>query len=382
VQRSGQRASADDSGVIMEENIMKNYWIWLSTIKGIGPVTARKLLDYFTTPEKIYYAEKRKLLEVKDIGETTAERVINSKSLRCAEEILERCHRHDIKILTLEDQLYPTSVKSISNMPLLLYYRGQLIKNSVGVGIVGTRRCTEYGKRAAVDAAEFLAKHNIPVISGMAKGIDSYAHTSCLISGGYTIAILGNGLDICYPREHGELMKKLIDNGCVISEYPPGTKPIAEHFPERNKIIAAWSKKLLVVEAGEKSGALITSEYAKRFKRKVFAVPSSIYSKEGIGSNRLLQKDAEMYFSPAQLLEELINEDFSADKSSTNVAEISISQTPLEYKIMQELRDKSLTLDELILLFEDYKQNLIETISIMELEGKIKAKIGGKLALP
>lgn len=361
---------------------MKSYWIWLSTVKGIGPVTARKLLNYLITPERIYNAEKIELLEVKDVGEATAERIINSKSLSGPEDILERCHKHDIKILTLQNPVYPDFAKSINSMPILLYYRGQLIENSIGIGIVGTRRCTEYGKRAAIEAAEFLAKHNMPVISGMAKGIDSYAHTACLISGGYTIAVLGNGLDICYPKEHEELMKKTIENGCVISEYPPGTTPIAEHFPERNKIIAAWSNKLLVVEAGEKSGALITAEYAKKFGRKIFAVPSSIYSKEGIGTNRLLQKDAEMYFSPEQLLKgEIINNVCRAKNEVKQVDAVKL-ETSLEDKIIQELHNKSMTMDELILLFKEYRQNFLETISMMEVEGKIKSRVGGKLALP
>lgn len=359
---------------------MNKYWVWLSTIKGIGPVTAKRLLNHFHAPDRIYHAAKKELLEVENIGEATSERIISSRSLVYASDIIENCRKNNIKILCLDDPLYPDIVKNINKLPILLYFKGELIKNSIGVGIVGTRRCTEYGKRAAIESAEFLSKHNIPVISGMAKGIDSYAHTACLNSGGYTIAVLGNGVDICYPKEHAELMKNIERKGCVISEYTPGTKPIAEYFPERNKIIAAWSSKLLVVEAGEKSGALITAEYAKKFSREIFAVPNSIYAKEGLGTNKLIQNNAALYFTPTQLLPK--NIPIESRIANPKQDEAGKSFTPLEYKIIKELSSKSLTMDELILILRDCKHNLIETISMMELEGKIKSNIGGKLALP
>jgi DNA processing protein len=361
---------------------MYKYWVWLSTIKGVGPVTAKRLLNHFHAPERIYYAAKKELLEVENIGEATSEKIISSRSLSCATDIIENCRKHNINILCLDDPLYPDIVKNINKLPILLYFKGELIKNSIGVGIVGTRRCTEYGKRAAIESAEFLSKHNIPVISGMAKGIDSYAHTACLNSGGYTIAVLGNGVDICYPKEHAELMKNIEQKGCVISEYTPGTKPIAEYFPERNKIIAAWSSKLLVVEAGEKSGALITAEYAKKFSREIFAVPNSIYAKEGLGTNKLIQNDAALYFTPTQLLPKNIPIESRIANPKAKQDETGMSFTSLEYKIIRELSSKSLTIDELILILRDYKHNLIETISMMELEGKIKSNIGGKLTLP
>lgn len=361
---------------------MNNYWVWLSTIKGIGSITARKLLTKFHTPDNIFYADKHELLGVKDIGEVTADRIINSRALGYTENILEKCLKHDIKLLCLDNPLYPDIAKSITSLPILLYYKGCLIEHSIGVGIVGTRRCTEYGKRVAVDAAEFLVKHNIPIISGMAKGIDSYAHSACLNLGGYTVAVLGNGLDICYPKEHEELMSKIEKRGCLLSEYPPGTKPAGEHFPERNKIIAAWSSKLLVVEAGEKSGALITAEYAKRFERKIFSVPSSIYSKEGIGSNKLIQSDAEMYSSPTQLLiKDTYDEGLSKLNRDSKQINVNKVYTPLELKVIEKLKGKSLTIDELILTFKDYKNNIIETISMMELEGKIKSSIGAKFTI-
>lgn len=139
-------------------------------------------------------------------------------------------------------------------------------------------------KAVIIDVAQFLANNNIPVISGMAKGIDGYAHTACLKAGGYTIAILAAGLDICYPKEHESLMRGIIEKGAIVSEYPPGTKPYSSNFPNRNRLISAWCKNLLIIEAGEKSGSLITAAYAKEQKRRVFALPGNIHSKESIGT--------------------------------------------------------------------------------------------------
>jgi len=215
------------------------YWIWLSEINGIGPVSAKALIDKFITPQNIYKATKYELENIRGIGSVTADTIFNSKSLVNVEEILKKCEKLNIDVLTYGDSLYPIEVKDIKKAPVILYYRGNIIEDSMGIAIVGSRRCTDYGKRLTVEAAEFLAQNNIPIISGMAKGIDGYAHTACLKADGYTVAILGCGLDICYPKEHIELMQRIIEKGAVISEYPPGTKPDANHFPMRNRLISS-----------------------------------------------------------------------------------------------------------------------------------------------
>lgn len=292
------------------------YWIWLSELKGIGPVTAKILLNRFKTPENIYRAQGDELNSISGIGEATADLILSSKSLEIAENILDKCEKLNIKILKYNDDLYKQEIRNIKDAPVLLYYRGNLIENSLGVGIVGARRCTEYGKRVTVEAAEFLASMSIPVISGMAKGIDGYSHTACLKAGGYTVAVLGCGLDICYPKEHYTLMEKIIESGAVVSEYPPGTRPDSKNFPRRNRLISAWCKKLLAVEAAEKSGSLITAAFAREQNREVFAVPSSIYSREGRGTNKLIEQGAKIYLEPGQLLE-----GFDVEKRDRNIAE-------------------------------------------------------------
>ncbi|MGH4049897.1 MAG: DNA-processing protein DprA [Clostridium sp.] len=288
-----------------------------------------------------------------------------------------KCEKLNIKVLTYGDSLYPTQVKDIKKSPVILYYRGNLIEESMGVAIVGSRRCTEYGKRLTVDAGKFLAQNNIPVISGMAKGIDGYAHTACLKVGGYTIAILGCGLDICYPKEHIELMQEIIERGAVVSEYPPGTSPDANHFPMRNRLISAWCKKLLVVEAGEKSGSLLTAAYAKEQNREVFAAPNSIYIRESVGTNKLIEEGSKIYLNPSQLLDqtrrplvnntlqnsELIGDDLTAPAGD--------DLTALEKAILIKIKDNPMTLGQVLLYIKEDKSDVLETISIMELEGKL-----------
>lgn len=228
---------------------------------------------------------------------------------------------------------------------------------------------------STVKAAQFLAQNNIPIISGIAKGIDGYEHTACLKSGGYTIAILGCGLDICYSKEHIELMQKIIEKGVVISQYPPGTKPDANHFPTRNRLISAWCKKLLVVEAGEKSGSLLTAAYAKEQNRQVFAAPNSIYSRESLGTNKLIEEGAKIYLEPSQLLLGNMRKTREISKKESNKL-IYGDLNSLEKIILSKIGDKFMTLGELIFELQDHKSNILETISIMELKGIIK-NIGG-----
>lgn len=256
-------------------------------------------------------------------------------------------------------------------MPVLLYYRGDLIKNSTGVGIVGARRCTDYGKSIVNKTASYLAKEGIILVSGMAKGIDGYTHTSTIRAGGYTVAVLGNGLDICYPPEHQDLMKKIIENGVLISEYPPGTKPNPKYFPRRNLIISAWSQKLLVIEAGEKSGSLITAVYAKKYGRELWVLPDNIYNRESRGSNRLIRKGAGIYIDKEDLL---IDNRIKRTCDKPDPIRKAGSLDKLERQIIQVVKTETnsqVSLDELGQKIKLDQMELLSKLSFMELEGKV-----------
>lgn len=262
MQRFGQRQQQNDGSELV-------YWIWLRKVNGIGCHTAHKLLEVFGEPKRIYEADFGELCKVEGIGKEKAKQILESRSLAEAERVLFECGRNGIGILTMNDCRYPEAAKKIIDMPTHLFYKGTLRSNSMGTAIVGARRCSKEGKAQSVKYAMELAEQGIPVISGMAKGIDSYAHTACLRAGGYTVAILGNGLDICYPAEHKILMQRIAEQGLLLSEYEPGIKPNAKHFPARNRIIAAWSNRVIIVEAGKGSGALITGDIARKYGREV-----------------------------------------------------------------------------------------------------------------
>lgn len=355
----------------MEMNV---YWIWLSEIKGIGPVMGKKLLEKFNVPENIFKASYHELISVGGVGEKIAKTIVESKdeTMSRADSIIKKCIVNGIKILNINDELYPMEVKKLKDSPILLYYLGNIRKDPLGVGIVGSRRCTDYGKRIAKEVAEFLCANNIPVISGMAKGIDGYSHTACVNLGGYTMAFLGCGVDVVYPKEHKKLMEKIIEVGAVVSEYPPGTGPDAKNFPKRNRLISAFSKKLLVIEASRSSGSLITAEFAKKYGRQVFAVPDNIFSKESMGSNELILNGSTIYVSPKQLLDKFIKNIENYKQNNQVQATNSFKIDSIEKLILNSIHKESKTIDELKSIINNSKVDILEKLSVMELQGKIK----------
>ena len=245
------------------------YWIWLTQIPWLGAVTAKTLVDVFKDPRTIYNADQEQLSQVHGLTTRQIDSILQNKSMERAKTILEMCDKKRISVLTYENTFYPKMAKCPHDAPIMLYYKGNLRELSNTVGIVGARRCTQKDKANVIEIVKEQTHNGLAVISGMAKGIDSYAHTVCINEGGYTVAVLGNGLDICYPSEHRQLMKRIEETGLLLSEYPPGIPPSRYNFPRRNRIISAWSKRLIVVASGKKSGALITADYAQKYGRNV-----------------------------------------------------------------------------------------------------------------
>ena len=245
------------------------YWIWLSKIPGIGCYTSRLLLKELKEPRKIYEASYAQLIKIKGIGPKKAKQIYDTKDLKKAQKILKDCEKNGIKIMTINDDIYPQKARVLEDMPICLYYKGIINNDIKTTAIVGSRRCDRLARQRTIEIATKLTKQGISIVSGMAKGVDAYAQTACLKAGGYTIAVLGNGLDICYPSEHRILMKNIERQGLLISEYEPGIKPQKVYFPRRNRIIAAFSDEIIVTSAGKGSGALITAQYAEKYHRRV-----------------------------------------------------------------------------------------------------------------
>ena len=321
----------------MEDLENKKYWIWFSLIKGLGCVRKNNLLKIYGTPEEIYKLSKRELLKVDGIGEETVTNIIEAKNEKILNYHIKYMEENNIDIIHICEKSYPQILKQIYDAPVSLYIRGDKeILNGKNIGIVGCRECTDYGKKAAKYFAYNLSKEkSVNIVSGLAKGVDSYAHWGSVGANiecesikncgkkqescgkindncgkinddcgklkndcGKTIAILGNGLDMIYPKENIELANEIIRNGgAIISEYPCGTKPDKMNFPARNRIISGLSKGIIVIEAKEKSGTLITVDFALEQGRDVFVVPGNINSINSVGTNDLIKQGAKMVTS-------------------------------------------------------------------------------------
>ena len=279
----------------MEELENKRYWIWLSLIKNLGSKRKLRLLELYKTPEEIYKLTKEELLNINGIGEAIANDIMISKNEKILNDHIKYMNENNIKIININEREYPQALKEIYDPPISLYVKGNIEKlNNKNIGIVGCRECTTYGKKSAEYFAYNLSKQNINIVSGLAKGIDSYAHLGSLNTGN-TIAVLGNGLDIIYPKENLELANEIIKRGgTIISEYPCGTKPDKMKFPARNRIISGISSGIIVIEAKEKSGTLITVDFALEQGRDVFVVPGNINSINSVGTNDLIKQGARL----------------------------------------------------------------------------------------
>ena len=284
----------------MDSNL---YWIWLSEALGPASDCFLDLLERFRTPEEIYRAGKWELEEIAKIRPTVITSLLD-KDLGQAQRILDRCYSRGIGILPFSDALFPDRLRRIHRPPVLLYYRGFLpdFPNRLAIAVVGTRGMTEEGRKNGYRLAYELAVAGAVVVSGMAIGIDGIAHVGALDAGGSTVAVLGSAIDYPYPQEHRAIYEKLIRQGGVISEYPPGMRTQRWHFPQRNRIIAGLCQGTLIVEAGENSGALITAKEALAQGRNLFAMPGDAANPSRVGTNNLIKAGAVPVTETADIL--------------------------------------------------------------------------------
>ena len=269
------------------------YWVWLTTLPGLGQRTKLQLLEHFASPEEIYFAPEEELLLAEGVTKAQCA-LLADKSLDRAEKVLEDCAKDGQFLLTMDDAAYPARLRNIYDPPLLLYGKGSLplFDEEVAVTVVGTRSCTPYGVKAASELGYELAKQGALLVSGMAKGIDGEALRGALRAGGFTAAVLGGGADVVYPAANRRLYEDIAATGVILSEYPPGTEPRGEHFPVRNRLLSALSVATLVVEAPERRGALITAATALEQGREVFAVPGPFDAPMSRGCNGLIREGA------------------------------------------------------------------------------------------
>ncbi len=357
------------------------YWVWLSSLPGIGSRRSYNLLQHFKSPKNIWNCSINDLRGLDFLSINNASKLLDSKYKDKVEIHLDNIVKNDIKIVTINDSYYPDYLKNIYDPPVVLYMKGTLQKNEKIVAVVGSRKATLYGLDIAEKISYELTKCGITVISGMARGVDSKAHRGALGAKGRTIAILGCGLDIVYPYENKSLRDEIVKNGAIISEYVPGIPPISRNFPARNRIISGMSLGVVVIEAGEKSGSLITANFALEQGREVFAVPGSVMSLNSKGTNKLIKDGAKIVTEIDDILEEIkIFKDvdlFNKKNEIVDMKNSKLKDLPREERIIAEcLILKELHIDNLAAKTGLTIQEVNSLLIMMELDGIIEQMPG------
>lgn len=360
--------------VLVNKNPLQ-YLNSLNKIPGVGSQKMKLLLDFFGEPEKIWNATLTEL-KASGAGEKLAEKIFECRTQINPEVEWGKIMRYNIRIITLNDIDYPKLLKEIHNPPYLLYARGELSAlSSPMISVIGSRKYTSYGSQAASALAKDLTNVGLTIVSGMAIGIDTLAHHAALSAGGKTIAVLGSSIDDphIYPRVNFNLSKEIMNNGCLLSDYPVETPALAGNFPPRNRIIAGMSFGTLVIEAGEQSGTLITARMALEYGREVFSVPGSIFSAQSVGTHELIKKGAKLVNNVKDILEELQWN----NKKGVIPSEPKIPSSKEEESLLRILSHEPIHIDKMCQLSKLGAAQASPTLSIMEMKGWVK-NIGGQ----
>ncbi len=355
----------------------KYYWLALNMVSGIGRTLYHRLISHFQSPQNIFQASPAELLQVEGVGDRLVKNITTfdvEKAIYKEKKLIEL---NKVSVLTFRDALYPENLKKIFDPPPVLYFKGSILKtDSVAVAIVGSRTPTRYGNYATEKISTELAERGVAIVSGMASGIDSIAHRSAISAKGRTIAILGCGVNITYPRENNSLKAKIQENGAIISEFPLNAKPERANFPMRNRIISGLSLGVIIIEAAEKSGALITSDFALEQGKEVFAVPGNINSPKSKGPNRLIKMGAKLIENADDVIEEFphnIKMSFKQiPKEETEVSSLSADEKKIYYLISEEESH----IDTLIQESQFPSQKASALLIQLELKGIIKQQSG------
>lgn len=387
---------------------MLKYWLWLGELPGLKNQTRLALLEHFGSPEAAYYADPGEVALTEGITREQADRLKN-KDLSEADRILGACEKENLQILTLQDAAYPVRLRNIYDPPCVLYVKGRLpvIDEEAAIAVVGTRTATPYGLREAEKFGFGLAKGGAAVVSGLARGIDSAAARGALRAGGMTIGVVGNGLDVIYPPENRYLYEDVAAAGALISEYSPGTEPAGKHFPVRNRILSGLSLATLVIEAPEKSGALITAGTALEQGRDVFAVPGPVDAPMSRGCNRLIRDGAGLAADPWDILREYaarwpekIREEGAREKprvlgyqereaahaptrparETLSLSKADAELTDDQIAILKTLGDEPMLVDDLIEATQIPARRVLSALTMLEIENYVQQSSGKRYA--
>jgi len=378
----------------MHDNELK-YWLALKMVEGVGNVAFAALVKIFGSPKDVFDAPLNSLKEIPGIGKKVASQIKSFSNWQQVEKELAAALNQQVSIITYHDPLYPINLLNIYDFPPFLYVKGNLKEEDINIAVVGSRMASTYGKFSTERLCRELVVNGITVVSGLARGIDTAAHRGSIAAKGRTIAVLGCGIDIVYPPENKELFTKITSQGAIITEFPFGTPPNGPNFPARNRIISGLSLGVVVVEANEKSGSLITARTALEQGREVFAVPGSIDSAGSRGTNGLIKQGAKLIEDVYDILDEImpqiemkqkihIPEAAKKTKSHKEIppADCRTSgnegMTDKERTLLERISASPVTIDSLIAQTGERPGEILNNLLLLELKGLI-TQLPGKM---
>ncbi|MBW6431642.1 DNA-processing protein DprA [Patescibacteria group bacterium] len=348
---------------------MKKYWVAFGSVPNIRSEHWQKIIAYFPTLKDAWLSKTGDLLSA-GLGERWIDNLSIHRDTTDPDKLLEGLERDNIEVINITEDKYPSNLKEIYSPPFLIYIKGELKESDVNsIAIVGSRKGTDYGKRATFEIAKELGKSGVTVVSGLALGLDTEAHKGALSGSGRTIAVLANGLKTIYPTSNTNLGKAIINNGCLISEQPPDMPALRQNFPARNRIISGLSLGTLITEAGEHSGTLHTASFAIEQNRQIYAIPGPIYNPLAKGPNNLLKNGAKAVTESSDILE-----DFGIE----NKVVILKPKGPEEEMIFNILKNENLHIDEITKQSELEPAEISKTLTMMEISGKVR-HLGGMI---
>jgi DNA processing protein len=351
----------------------------LCLVPGVGPIIRRRLMERFGSAAAALAATRDQLRGVEGVGPKLLAKLAGADHQAEAAAIIDLCRAKQIKIMTAADAGFPRALSEIHDPPGVLFVRGELRPaDALAVGIVGTRHATQYGLRQAERLAGALARAGFTIVSGLARGIDAAAHRGALAAGGRTIAVLATGVLEIYPPEHDRLAEEIVASGALVSETPPGGQPLAGMFPQRNRLISGLSLGVIVVEAADRSGALITARHAMEQGREVFAVPGSIESRASRGCHQLIRDGARLVQSPDDVLEELGPLVAPAPRDDGreihHPAELLLNE--LEQQVLDAVGSQATSIDQIIAGTRLPAAQVLATVSVLEMRRLIRRLSG------
>lgn len=345
----------------------RKYWVGFGLTPFIGPSRLQRLIDRFGDAEEAWQASEHDLHSVLD--DRATESLLATRRRLSLDKEMERYEQKGIRVLTVAEDAYPRLLKQIPAPPPVIFLRGTLLPDDdLAVAIVGTRRSSSYGREVTARMATGLAEAGVTVVSGLARGIDAAAHGATLVAGGRTIAVLGSGVDIIYPSEHHQLAERIVENGALVSDYPPGRKPDAPNFPARNRIISGLSLGVVVIEAPNRSGALITVDFAADQGREVFIVPGSVLSDNSAGCHRMLRDGARLVTCADDVLDDLR----IGQRKDQAAVQQALPLTDGERRMLNHINADPQHIDEIIAAANVPVSEGLALISMLELKGIVR----------